>query len=208
MTKLLVVDDHPVLREGLVALLRQSDPDATLLQAATAEDALALVAGAPDLDLVILDLALPGTDGRLLLQEFRRRRPELRVLMLSSSENPADALELLKLGALGYVPKSASPQTLLSAMRLVLNGESYVPRLILGGDNGAAPEPAIVRGVLTARQVEILRCLAAGETNGGIARRFGLSEKTVKAHVSAIFRGLNVVNRTQAVRAGQAAGLL
>jgi DNA-binding NarL/FixJ family response regulator len=208
MTKLLVVDDHPVLREGLVALLRQSDPDATLLQAATAEDALALVAGAPDLDLVILDLALPGTDGRLLLQEFRRRRPELRVLMLSSSENPADALELLKLGALGYVPKSASPQTLLSAMRLVLNGESYVPRLILGGGNGAAPEPAIVRGALTARQVEILRCLAAGETNGGIARRFGLSEKTVKAHVSAIFRGLNVVNRTQAVRAGQAAGLL
>ncbi|VVC54508.1 DNA-binding response regulator [Beijerinckiaceae bacterium RH AL1] len=114
----------------------------------------------------------------------------------------------LAMGALGYVPKSASPQVLLSAINLVLNGDIYVPPLILAGgpgNEGVAPE---ISDALTRRQIDVLCLLAEGLPNKTIATRLELSEKTVKAHVTAIFRALRVVNRTQAASAGRAAGLI
>ena len=206
--KLLVVDDHPLLREGLSALLKQSEPDSIILEAADAAEALALAAKMPDLDLAILDLQMPGVNGLKALAAFGREHPQLPVLILSSSENPADAREALRCGALGYVPKSANPQTLLTAIRLVLDGEVYVPPLVLAGAAAPPSAPVPARAALTARQVEILRQLDAGDSNLAIAHKFGLSEKTVKAHITAIFRNLNVTSRTQAVNAGRAAGLL
>ena len=206
--KLLVVDDHPLLREGLSGLLKQTEPGSIILEAADAAQALALAAKAPDLDLAILDLQIPGMDGLKVLAAFGQEHPHLPVLILSSSENPADAREALRRGALGYVPKSANPQTLLTAIRLVLDGEVYVPPLVLEPAAAPPPAPLPARAVLTARQVEILRRLEAGDSNLAIAHKYGLSEKTVKAHVTAIFRNLNVTNRTQAVSAGRAAGLL
>jgi two-component system nitrate/nitrite response regulator NarL len=211
--KLLIVDDHPVLRDGLASLLLQIGPDTTVLQARDASEGIALVGRHIDLDVIILDLAMPGMKGLEALSEFGRMRPVLPVIVLSSSEDPRDVRLALASGALGYVPKSASPQVLLSAVRLVLNGDLYIPPLILDD-----PSSAIQRETsgadegrdrsLTARQIEILILLSEGKPNKTIAAALTLSEKTVKAHISAIFKTLNVVNRTQAAIAGRKAGII
>jgi len=210
--KLLVVDDHPVVREGLVALLRQAGPDTVILQAGSAAEALQQIEANPDLDIVILDLVMPGTGGLPAIAAFGRIRPDLPVIILSSSEDPQDARRALAQGALGYVPKSASQHVLLSAIRLVLNGDRYVPPLILNEVANTRPAQPSRRGengeILTERQIEVLRRLSVGQPNKIIALDLDLSEKTVKAHVTAIFKALDVVNRTQAAVAGREAGLI
>ena len=210
---ILIVDDHPVLRDGLAALLAQAGPDTAVLQARDAREGLALVESHPDLDLIILDLAMPGMKGLQALAEFGRKRPDLPVIVLSSSEDPKDVRQALASGALGYVPKSASQQVLLSAVRLVLNGDLYIPPLILGEPSSAVERRSDGAGhnsrrLLTTRQVEILVLLSEGKPNKTIAATLTLSEKTVKAHISAIFKTLNVVNRTQAAVAGREAGII
>lgn len=209
--KLLIVDDHPVLREGLAALLRQTGPDTSIVLAESAPAALALLDRHPDLDIVVLDLMMPGMGGMAAITEFGRKRPDLPVIVLSSSEDPHEARRALMLGALGYVPKSAGQHTLIAAIELVMKGEVYIPPLILGESpkrpahqtGGGAGLPA-----LTERQIEVLRRLSAGQPNKTIAYELELSEKTVKAHITAIFKTLNVVNRTQAAAAGRDLGLV
>jgi DNA-binding NarL/FixJ family response regulator len=125
------------------------------------------------------------------------------VVILSSSEDPADVRQALAQGAKGYVAKSASARTLVSALRLVLAGEIYVPSLL--AQMGAAP---VIRGPLTHRQIEVLHAICGGLSNKDIGVKLGLSERTVKVHVTAIFRALNVVNRTQAVNAARSAKLV
>jgi two-component system nitrate/nitrite response regulator NarL len=125
--KILIVDDHPICRKGLVALLDQMEPDIALLQANDAAQALVVIAKHDDLDVVILDLLMPGMDGLRAITEFGQIRPELPVIILSSSKNPADVRSALANCALGYVPKSATEHTLLSAVRMVLNGDVYMP---------------------------------------------------------------------------------
>jgi DNA-binding NarL/FixJ family response regulator len=166
-----------------------------------------------DLDVVLLDLMLPGAGGLQVITEVAELRPELPVIMLSSSEDPHDARNAFAHGALGYVPKSSSRYALLSAIKLVLNGELYVPTLVLdaGIDAPAAvPAPAPQEDVaeLTQRQIEVLRLIGDGCPNKKIATGLGLSEKTVKAHITAIFKALKVANRTQAAAAGRKAGLI
>jgi two-component system nitrate/nitrite response regulator NarL len=211
--KLLVIDDHPVLRGGLSALLLQIEKDVVVLQAADAQEGLALVAQHADLDIVILDIVMPGIDGFQAIAEFGRVRPELPVVVLSSSESPKDARQALTLGALGYVPKSASQHTLLAAVRLVMNGDLYLPPLLLGDTETARQTnfPAregMGKPVLTERQVAVLRLVGEGRSNKAISFELGLSEKTIKSHITAIFKILNVVNRTHAVTAGRENGLI
>ena len=213
LVKLLIVDDHPVMRDGIAALLTQFGPDTVVLQAADARSALELAATQADLDAVILDLGLPGMDGISALTEFGRVRPDLPVVVVSASEDARYAREALAKGALGYVPKSAGQRTLLSAIRLVLDGELYVPPLLLSDSPPLAGleargEAGPQRAALTDRQIEVLRRVSQGQPNKTIARDLGLSEKTVKAHITAIFKALNVVNRTQAAAVGRDAGLL
>ena len=211
--KFLIVDDHPVLRDGLAALLQQASPDTTVLQARNASEGLSLADGCADLDVILLDLEMPGMKGFEALAEFGRKRPDVPVIVLSSSEDARDVRQSLASGALGYVPKSASQQVLLSAIRLVLNGDLYVPPLILDdkslqstlGMQGAKPER---RSSLTERQIEILRLLSEGMPNKTIATTLDLSVKTVKVHITTIFRALNVANRTQAAVAGRKAGII
>jgi DNA-binding NarL/FixJ family response regulator len=209
----LVVDDHPVLREGIAALLRQAGPDTVVLQEGDVAGALKLAVERLDLDVIVLDLMMPGMGGMQAIAEFGRVRADVPVIVLSSSEDPRDARKALAQGALGYVPKSASQHTLVSAIRLVLNGEIYVPPLILNeigdarqrqfGEAGGSRATA-----LTERQIDVLKRLSAGQPNKIIARELDLSEKTVKAHITAIFKALNVVNRTQAALVGREAGLI
>src|SRR5208337_1881108 len=136
--KLLLVDDHPVVREGLAALLRQAEPGASVLLAGDCEEGLSIAEAHRDLDAVVLDLAMPGMDGMAALPEFGRRRPDLPVIVLSSSEDPRDVRRALGSGALGYVPKSASPKALLAALNFVLAGNIYVPPLMVSEGSSCA----------------------------------------------------------------------
>ncbi len=184
--KLLIVDDHPILREGLAAWLGRAASETIVLQAVDADEAFALVELHADIDLVLLDLFLPGTSGLPAISEFGRRRPDLPVLVLSSSENQHDVRKAFALGALGYVPKSANGDTLFAAIKLVLDGELYVPSLLLdNSDASAAPSSRLQdrnSGTrLTERQIEVLRRLNEGESNKAVAVALNLSEKTVKA---------------------------
>jgi two-component system, NarL family, nitrate/nitrite response regulator NarL len=211
--KLLVVDDHPVLRGGLCALLLQLEKDVVVVQASDAEEGLALVGHHDDLDIVILDIAMPGMNGFQAIKEFGRVRPELPVIVLSSSESPEDVRQALAQGALGYVPKSTNQHTLIAAIRIVMNGDLYVPPLILddavtGRLTHFRSRESIAKPGLTDRQLAVLRLVSGGRTNKAIAFDLGLSEKTVKGHVTAIFRILNVINRTQAAAAGRENGLI
>jgi DNA-binding NarL/FixJ family response regulator len=209
----LVVDDHPVLREGIAALLRQAGPDTVVHQGGDVAGALRLASERADLDVIVLDLMMPGIGGMEAIAEFGRIRPDVPVIVLSSSEDPRDARKALAQGALGYVPKSASQHTLVTAIRLVLKGELYVPPLILNdvSDVSSRQLGRVGRGggtALTDRQVDVLKRLSEGQPNKVIAHELELSEKTVKAHITAIFKALNVVNRTQAALVGKEMGLI
>ena len=211
--KFLIIDDHPVVRHGLGVLLQQNEPEAAILLANHAQEGLQIAELNDDLDAVFLDLSMPGISGMQAIEEFGKRRPALPVIVISSSEDPEDVRRALALGALGYVPKSAGSQTILSALRLVLSGEVYIPALMLFSA-AASVESAAPRGgpaavdQLTERQVEVLKLLADGLQNKEIAYALGLAEKTVKTHISAIFKTLNVINRTQAASHAREAGLV
>jgi two-component system nitrate/nitrite response regulator NarL len=211
--KILIVDDHPIYRKGLIALLDQMEPDTALLQANDGAQAMALIAENDDLDVVTLDLVIPGMDGLQAIAEFAKIRPELPVIILASSENPSDVRAALANGALGYVPKSAAEHTLLSAIRIVLNGEIYVPPFVLLQTKSRhlanlKIESGSDKPVLTDRQIEVLRRISAGQLNKIIAIELGISEKTVKSHITAIFKALNVMNRSQAVVIAREAGFI
>jgi two-component system nitrate/nitrite response regulator NarL len=208
--KLLVVDDQAMVRQGIAALLAHDDPTIIVLEAGDSAEGLALAGEHADLDLVFLDLALPGMGGMAAIVEFGRKRPDVPVIVLTASDDPQKVRQAFELGALGYVPKSANAQTLLAALRLVLSGSAFVPDLLLrdgpssrssGGASGGS------RTRLTARQAEILDCLRQGLSNKEIGLRLGLSEKTVKAHVTGVLRALGAANRAEAVRLARVGGL-
>jgi DNA-binding NarL/FixJ family response regulator len=201
--KLLIVDDHPLFRDGLAALLRQAGADFNVTQATSAEEALNLT-DEQIFDAVFMDLMMPGMCGEPAIREFARRHPDLPVIVLSSSENPGDVRRVINAGASGYIPKSATAQTVVSALHLVLSGNIYVPPLLVSAAARAADQE--VRdgprslAQLTDRQVDVLRYLRDGLTNKEISANLGIAEKTVKVHIAAIFKTLNVVNRTQAAK--------
>jgi two-component system nitrate/nitrite response regulator NarL len=145
---------------------------------------------------------MPG-GGMAAIRALAARRPLLPIIVLSSSEAPEDVRQALAAGAVGYLPKSAAAQTMLSALRLVLAGEIYVPPLMLDA-GGARPGG----DGLTQRQIAVLRLLCRGVSNKEIARDLGISEKTAKAHITAIFKALGAVNRLQAAAAARRAGLV
>ena len=204
--KLLIVDDHSIVREGVAALLAQPGAGVVVLQAPSAALGMTEIDAHRDLDAVLLDLNMPGEDGISALREIGKRRPDLPVIVLSSSEDPADVRDALAAGAFGYLPKSSNPRTLMSALRLVLSGEVYVPLIMLRETDSkpgqdAAPRRGDRPNLLTERQVDVLRLLARGLSNKEIGRELSVAERTVKAHVTAIFRSLGVVNRAQAIDA-------
>ena len=201
--KLLIVDDHPLFRDGLAALLCQATANTVVRQAASAEEALRTV-DEEIFDAMFMDLVMPGMCGEPAIREFARRHPDLPVIVLSSSEAPSDVRRVINAGASGYIPKSATAQTVVSALRLVLTGNIYVPPLLLSAtsraiDHDMQDTPRSL-AQLTDRQVDVLRYLRDGLTNKEISANLGIAEKTVKVHIAAIFKTLNVVNRTQAAK--------
>jgi DNA-binding NarL/FixJ family response regulator len=203
--KILIVDDHPIVREGIAAVLRQLDAAVQVLQAPDGATGLALAAAHPDLQCVLLDLRMAGMAGMPMLEQLRQQYPDLPLLVVSSTEEPAAVRRALAAGARGYLPKSAGRQTMLAALRLVLAGEVYVPPFALAL-TPTSPRAA-VESALTPRQLEVLRKVCDGLPNREIGLQLDMHEKTVKAHVTAVFKALGVVNREQAVQAARDAGL-
>lgn len=199
--KFLLIDDHPLFRQGLKGIAQRLDGAAVVLEGASYGQAQALLDD--DLDLVLLDLRLPDMDGLEALAAIRAGFPALPVVIVSASENKQDIMAALRLGALGFVSKASSADVLENALRLVLAGDVYLPSgLMLSADGTGADWPRNPEGVsrgLTDRQAQVMRLMAKGESNKQIARALNLSESTVKVHVTAILRALGVSSRAQAI---------
>jgi len=200
--KILICDDHPVFREGLRDALAELSGE--VVEAADCAGALREVDADPAIDLVLLDLAMPGADGWTAFRALRGRHPSVPVVIVSASDDPADIRRALDQGAAGFVPKSASPALLRNALRLVLAGGVYVPAAALAAPPAppAGPSGAERRRVraaqLTPRQIEVLVLMSRGLTNLEIAGALGIAEGTVKTHARTIFEALDVSNRTEA----------
>ena len=205
--RILLADDHDLFRAGLGMVLQGLGDVVEVTQADSLSAAIDCVDQMPELDLALLDLNMPAMNGMTGLRQFRQQFPLIPVVIISGSDSPADAQQALDAGASGYIHKSSPPQVVLSALQLVLAGGVYVPPQALRRDDEApAALPPMHKGKLgglTARQIDVLRLLAAGKPNKLIARELGLSEGTVKIHLSTIFRVLDVNNRTEAVLAAQ-----
>ena len=197
--RILVVDDHPLILHALSQVLPHFDPTLAIEGAANRDETLTMLARHPDIALVLLDLALPGAHGFDLLAELHRAHPRLPVVVLSATHDRATVGSALAAGARGFVAKTSHPRLLMDAIRTVLGGGEHVTR------DFARARPALIDGVavdvlgLTQRQSDVLKLLAQGKPNKLICRDLQLSEGTVKVHVSAILRALNVHSRSQAI---------
>ncbi len=200
-----LADDHPIVRAALRTALRSLGPGTQFVEAASIDETFALVAERSDLDLLLMDLHMPGACGTDGVARVRNLAPSLPVAVITAEDRPAAIASLLELGVAAFIPKSEPEEVIVGAARIVLAGGSYVPPRLLQRASGAA-EPPGMQG-LTARQRDVLRLLARGFPNKVIARELGLTEGTVKVHLFAIFRALNVRNRTEAVLAAQRIGL-
>lgn len=206
--KILVIDDHVLIRQAMQGVLKKIKRNAAILEATNSAQALQLVEANTDLDLILLDLTLPDRDGFALLGDLRDRLPHTAIVVLSGVQEPDYVRKALDLGALGYIPKSAQSDVILNALRLVLGGGVYVPPEILAHDQPSSPA-AVGRSRagdtsppklgLTVRQLEVLALMMEGKNNKTICRLLNLAEPTVKNHVTAILKALNVTNRTEAV---------
>jgi DNA-binding NarL/FixJ family response regulator len=218
--KVLVVDDHALMREALRGVLKELEPQATILEAPDSRQAARVVSEHTDLDLILLDLVLPDRDGFVVLSELRERHPGISIVVHSGFHDRANVVRALELGALGFIPKSAQREVMVSALNLVFSGGIYIPPEILlhpgptapGQCAQSGPSPGLPRSSpaqlgLTERQIEVLALMMQGKSNKAICRMLDLAEPTVKNHVTAILKALNVTNRTEAVIAAAALGL-
>ncbi|MFL9866906.1 response regulator transcription factor [Paraburkholderia fungorum] len=211
MRAILLIDDHAMFREGLVLALTQAAPDFIVHAVSNGGEAIAALDTHTEIGVVMMDYYLPDVGGSALLRRLRQARPGIHILVLSASEDPDDVHAALSAGAQGFIHKSASSKALLEALHGVIAGKQIVPDTYAAIDtNGRRPaqsDDAALLGALTPRQIEVLRLVCDGLRNGEISARLGTSEKTVKAHMTAILAGLGVINRTQAVLIARRAGL-
>jgi len=209
--KILVVDDHPLYRSGVVYTLQNTGLGVDVVECASLEAAFERLDQGLTVDLMILDLQMPGYQGLDSVRAVRTRRPEVPVLVLSGSEDPAIVRDCVDLGAFGFVPKSAPADQFHAALQLVLSGGVYLPptSLSVGSPVTRVQKDAWARlGThLTERQRQVLLGIVQGKPNKVIARDLGLSDTTVKSHVAHILDALVVSNRTEAVYALARAGL-
>ena len=224
--KALLIDDHPLILSALRTVIQGFGEHVSLVSVGTAQVAREALADEPEFDLVLLDLHLGDADGFELLVELRAAHPSLPVVVVSASDRSVDIFRAIDLGAMGFVPKRASNEVLFEALHMVMSGGIYVPPMAMrsgssslpaapaGNGNGwgarldgassalAEPGAAPLASLgLTRRQTDVLALLLQGQSNKLIARGLNLSVETIKDHVAAVLRTLNVSSRTQAVLA-------
>jgi DNA-binding NarL/FixJ family response regulator len=210
--KVLIVDDHPLIRSGVTAMLAHHERHIVVREARQLGEALGMLGEENETpDLILLDLNLPDSTGLRTLATIREAAPHTPVVVLSADDSKGTILGSLDCGAQGFIPKTMDPELIWAALGIVLAGGIYLPREALG-DSGAiqfgacsADDSPSTSGnrlqelCLTDRQIDALRMLVQGHPNKVIARELGITEATVKAHISAVLRAMNVASRTQAV---------
>jgi DNA-binding NarL/FixJ family response regulator len=201
MTTLLIADDHPLFREALRGVAARLLPGANIREAESADALFALVDAEPDADLLLLDLNMPGARGFSSLVHLRAAHPQLPVVMVSAREEPETMRRALDHGAMGFIPKSSDAATLTGALQCVLEGERWAPDAARNAPPAGDEERDVAARVreLTPQQFRVLQMLGEGLLNKQIGYELGVSEATVKAHMSAILRKLGANNRTQVV---------
>ena len=220
--KVLLVDDHPLILSALQTVIQGLGDHVNVTGVGSARAARETLQADSDFDLVLLDLQLGDANGFDLLVEFRAAYPALPVVVVSASDRASDVIRSIDQGAMGFVPKRASNETLFEALHMVMSGGIYVPPMNIGAENGFThadsasdlnvvsreasdsefqKQPSLASLGLTPRQTDVLALLLQGNPNKLIARELGLSVETVKDHVAAVLRALGVSSRTQAVLA-------
>ena len=211
--KVLLIDDHPLILAALKSVIQGLGDHVEVASASSGADARAMLQADSSFNLVLLDLQLGDADGFDLLTEFRGAYPGLPVVVVSASDRTSDVIRAIDLGAMGFVPKRASNETLVEALRQVISGGVYVPPMsmgstLAGGVPGSVQREASTAGFqasslaqlgLTQRQTQVLALLLQGQPNKLIARELELSVETIKDHVASVLRILRVSSRTQAV---------
>ncbi len=206
MIRIVVVDDHPVVREGLVAVLRDEEEFKVVGAAGSADEAVSLVA-AQRPDVILLDLELPTVGGLETIPKLRDARPQSKILILTAYDTDERVMGALRAGAQGYLLKGAPLEEITRAIRAVHAGGSYLDPRIASKVVGAL-DPRRRPRTLSGREREVLRLVAAGQATKQIARALGITERTVKFHVTSIFNKLSAENRAQAVALATRRGLL
>jgi DNA-binding NarL/FixJ family response regulator len=215
--KILLVDDHSLFREGMRYVLQQLPEKVETFEASNFPDALKQAELHPDLDLALLDLNMPGSEGAISVKYFHQRFPHIPVVVVSGEDGRINMEKVMNYGAMGFVCKSSSAPVMLSALNLVLAGGVYVPPQMLqqtSVNSLNASDRVDKRSMntneygLTARQMQVLTHLAEGMSNKQIAQAVNLAEGTVKIHVAAVYQVLRVNSRMEAVRVAEQLGLI
>jgi DNA-binding NarL/FixJ family response regulator len=222
--QILLIDDHTLFREGVALLLGRLGPEVTVLQAGACEEAFAVIGTAPAIDLVLIDLNMPGMSGMEGIAVLRERHPDIPVVAMSSDDDRETVLRAIDQGAMGFIPKSSTSEVMLGALKLILAKGIYLPpSAFLETRASAAPRiknpeqrshdardataKTLTQLGLTPRQADVLFLVLQGKPTKTICNELNLSASTVKAHTSAVLRALNVTTRTQAVIAAGRLGL-
>jgi DNA-binding NarL/FixJ family response regulator len=208
MPKVLIADDHPLFRDAIrdvvTRLFEQRTWSLECLEATTRPEVVAIVENQDDLDLILLDIFMPGASGLSDLVALRDTAPAVPIVIVSMLDDPAVIRRALVCGAAGYIPKSSSRELIAAALQTVLAGGIYVPRELVTDMQlhpASLREPTAEGGALTPRQIAVLSLVAHGKSNKAIARELGISEATVKFHVTAVIRKLGVSSRAEAIAA-------
>lgn len=202
--RFLIADDHALVRGGLAMMIDLASPGADVLEANSLEQVKQLLAENDQIDLLLLDLLMPGMEGAKGIKSIRESWPDIPLIIVSVNEDIHSIRQSMSAGAAGYIPKTSTPNVTVSAIKLVLEGGIYIPPHVLHlGDADQVEQsdqssPAN-EGPLTRRQLEVMALIESGKSNNSIAEELGLSTGTVKMHVSGIFKKLNASSRTEAV---------
>lgn len=206
MYNILIADDHPLFREAICNVIRSGFPDCTIIETADLESTLLLATEQDNLDLILLDLNMPGMSGLNGLMSLRNEAPTIPVVIVSAEQDKHIVLQAITYGAVGFITKSTPREKMTAAIAQVLAGHVYLPADIIRSEQSntrrtpreATISPELLQA-LTRKQLQVLERMAKGEANKQIAYNLDIAETTVKAHVSAILRKLNVHNRVQAI---------
>ena len=206
MYNILIADDHPLFREAICNVIRSGFPGCTILETADLDSTLLLAVEHDNLDLILLDLNMPGMSGLNGLMSLRNEAPTIPVVIVSAEQDKHIVLQAITYGAVGFITKSTPREQMTAAIEQVLAGHAYLPADIIRSEQASTrrtPREATISPellqALTRKQLQVLERMAKGEANKQIAYNLDIAETTVKAHVSAILRKLNVHNRVQAI---------
>lgn len=212
LLRVLISDDHAIVREGLRLILETTDDMEVVGEAADGAEALRLAAERQP-DVVLMDLRMPGMDGLTAIEHLQREHPQIAVVILTTYNEDDLMLRGLRAGAKGFLLKDTSRETLLQTIQAAAKGESLLgaavmARLLAHLHSGGNPSPAPTAHPFTERELEVLQAVANGETNKGIALQLGITERTVKAHLTSVYNKLGVDSRTAAIAIAMQRGWL